>query len=63
MYIGQKVELDDEQRRHEMEATHTRYELEGLGVTQEMPAEKKEKCFGRWESSGEEHSEGLDKPS
>ena len=62
MYLQQKVELDDEQRRHEMEATHARYELEGADKIHEMPAGERGRC-GRPELSGEDRSKGLDKPS
>ena len=62
MYIQQKVELDDEQRRHEMEATYARYELEGANKIYEMPAGEKGRC-GRPELSGEDRLKGLDKPS
>ena len=63
MYIGLKVELDDEQRKHELEATEIRRELEGSGMIQEIAGEKMECLSGKQESNGDEHSEGLDKTS
>ena len=63
MYLQQKVELDDEQRRHEMEATDTRYELEGADEIREMPTGERERRSVRQELSGERLSKGLDKPS
>lgn len=62
MYIGQKVELDDEQRRYEMEAIDTRFELEGANEICEMPAGEREGDPVRQELSGERHSQGLEKP-
>ena len=62
MYLQQKVELDDEQRRHEMEATYTRHELEGADKIHEMPAGERGSC-GRPKLSGGDRSKGLQKPS
>ena len=63
MYIGLKVELDVGQRKHEMETTDTRYELEGSGVIREIAAGTMEFLSGNQELSGDKHPEGLDKPS
>ena len=41
LYFQQKVELDDEQRRHDMEAVEIRYEMEGEDQIHEMPVEGK----------------------
>ena len=62
MYIGQKAELDDKQRRHELEGTHARYELGGADKIYEMPAGECGRC-SRPNLSGEDRLEGLDKPS
>ena len=62
MYLQQKVELDDEQQRHEMEATYAQYELEGADKVHEMPAAESGR-WGRPELSGEDRSKGLDKRS
>ncbi len=59
-YFQQKAELDDEQRRHEMEAAEGHYELEGDFEIREMPAEGRERHCGRQELRGEEHSKELD---
>ena len=40
LYLQRKVELDDEQRRHEMEAVELRYEVPGADEIHEMPAGK-----------------------
>lgn len=60
LYLQQKVELDDEQRRHEMEATEIRYEMEGEDEIQELSVEERERSLGRQELRGEEHSKELD---
>ena len=60
LYFKQKVELDDEQRRHEMETTEIRYEMEGEDERLEMPGEERERRFGRQELRGEEHVKELD---
>ena len=39
LYFQQKVELDDEQRRHEMEAVEVRHEMQGEDEIHEMPAD------------------------
>ena len=49
LYFQQKVELDDEQRRHEMEAVGIRYEMEGEDDIQEMPVEGNQAQKGRQE--------------
>ena len=60
LYFQQKAELDDEQRRHEMEAVEVRYEKDGEDELHEMPVEEREIHFGRQELRGEEHSQELD---
>lgn len=62
LYFQQKAELDDEQRRHEMEAVEVRYEMEGGDEIQEIPVEGRgrERHFDRQEMRGEEHSKELD---
>ena len=62
LYLQQKAELDDEQRRHEMEAVEVRYEMEGEGEIQEIPIEgrRRERHFDTQEMRGEEHSKELD---
>lgn len=39
LYLQQKAELNDEQRRHEMEAVELRYEMQGADEIHELPAE------------------------
>lgn len=60
LYFQQKAELDDEQRRHEIEAVEVRYEMDGEDEIHEMPVEEREKHWGRQELRGEEHSKELD---
>ena len=60
LYFQQKAELDDEQRRHEMEAAEVRYEMDGEDAIHEMPVEERERRFGRQELRGEENSQELD---
>lgn len=62
LYFQQKAELDDEQRRHEMEAVEVRYEMEGESEIQEIVVEGRgrERHFDRQEMRGEEHSKELD---
>ena len=55
LYFQQKVELDDEQRRHEMEATEIRYEMEGKDEIHELSVKEREFFFGRQKLGGEEH--------
>lgn len=57
LYLEQKAGLDDEQRRHEMEATELRYEMEGEDRIYELPAEDKR---NRQELRGEEHARELE---
>ena len=58
----QKVELDDEQRRQEMEAIDAEYELEGADKIREMPAGERGR-YDRPELSGEDRLMGLNKRS
>ena len=62
LYFQQKVELDDEQRRHEMEAVEIRYEMEGEDEIREMPVEGRQgQVEGvRQELRGAEHARELD---
>ena len=43
LYFQLKAELDDEQRRHEMEAIEAIHELDGENEIREMPSEEIEK--------------------
>ena len=52
LYFQHKVELDDEQRRHEMEAVELRHELQGLDEIHEMPADEGDRHCGRRELKG-----------
>lgn len=47
LYLQQKAELDDEQRRHEMEAVELRYEMQGADEIHELPAGECDKNCGR----------------
>lgn len=58
LYLQQKVELDDKQRRHEMEAIELRYEMEREDRIYELPAEDRR---NRQELCGEERARELDK--
>lgn len=49
LYFQQKAELDDEQRRHEMEAVEVRYEMDGEDEIHEMPVGESETHCGRQE--------------
>ena len=62
LYFQQKAELDDEQRRHEMEAVEVRYEMEGEGEIRQITVEGRgrERHSNRQEMRGEEHSKELD---
>ena len=60
LYFQQKVELDDEQRRHEMEAVEIRYEMEGEDQIREMPVEGGQGQGVRQELRGVEHANELD---
>lgn len=57
LYFQQKVELDDEQRRHEMDATELWYEMDGEDRIYELPAEDRR---NRQELRGVEHARGLE---
>lgn len=46
LYLQQKAELDDEQRRHEMEAVELRYEMQGADEIHELPAGECDKHCG-----------------
>ena len=48
-YFQQKADLDDEQRRHEMEAVEVRYEMDGEDEIHEMSVEERETHCGRQE--------------
>ena len=52
LYFQQKVELDSEQRRHEMEHVELRYEVQGQDEVHEMPGEEIDKLYGRHELKG-----------
>lgn len=56
LYLQRKAELDDEQRRHEMEVVEIRCEMDGENEIHEMPAEARGRHFGRQELRGKEHS-------
>lgn len=60
LHFQQKAELDDEQRRHEMEAVEMRFEMDGKDAIHEMPIEEREGHSGRQELRGEEHSKELE---
>lgn len=60
LYFQQKVELDDEQRRHDMEAVEIRYEMEGEDEIHELPVEERQRRSGRQELRGEEHAREID---
>lgn len=49
LYYQQKVELDDEQRRHEMEAVEIRYEMEGEDRIHEKGVERRRRESARQE--------------
>lgn len=61
MYFQRKVELDDEQRIHEMEAVEIRFELEGDDEIREMPVEGEMHC-GRQELRGDKNLREPDNP-
>ena len=56
LYLHQKVELDDEQRLHEMEAAEPTYEVQGGDQIHELPADKGDGRYGRHELKGDECS-------
>lgn len=60
LYFQQKVELDDEQRRHEIEAIELRYEVEGDDTACEIPGNERHGPTGRQEMPGEDHARELD---
>ena len=60
MYLQRKVELNDNQRRHEMEAVDIRYELEGEDIIHEISGEEEQTPSGRQELRGEEHAQELE---
>ena len=60
LYFQDKVELDDEQRRHEMEAVELRREVQGLDEIHEMPADEGDRHCGRRELKGSSFSAELD---
>lgn len=60
LYFQQKAELDDEQRRHEMEALELVHEMEGDDRVHEMAGDEDRRGCGRQELSGEEHAGELD---
>ena len=60
LYFQQKVELDDEQRRHEIEAVELRYEVEGDDTAREIPGDERHGPTGRQELPGEDHARELD---
>ena len=53
------MELDDEQRRHEMEAVGIRYEMEGEDDIQEMPVEGNQTQNGRQEMLERRQGQGV----
>ena len=56
LYLQQKVELDDGQRRHEMEAVELSYEVQGVDEIYEMPADEGDGRYARHELKGDECS-------
>ena len=60
LYFQQKVELDAEQRKQEMEVIEIRYEMEKKNEIHEMSVEKRERSFGRQELRKEEHVKERD---
>ena len=56
LYFQQKVELDDGQRRHEMEAAKLMYEVQGVDEIHELPADKGDGRYARQELKGDECS-------
>ena len=60
LYLQQKVELDDDQRLHEMEAAKLTYELQGEDEIYEMPADKGDGSYGRQELNGGECSASVE---
>ena len=59
-YLQRKAELDDEQRRHEMEAVDLRYELEGEDCVHEQSEVERPGVRDRQELRGEEYARELD---
>lgn len=62
MYFQQKVELDDEQRRHEIEANEVRYEMEGEDRIHELPGKEVHGRNSKQELRGEEHAKEFETP-
>ena len=60
LYLQQKVELDDEQRRHEMEAAELRYEIQGVDEIHELPADIEDGRYCRHELDGDEYSGSIE---
>ena len=60
LYLQQKVELDDGQRRHEMEAAELRYEVQGVDEIHELPADKEDGRYCRQELNGDECSTSVE---
>lgn len=46
MYLQRKVELDAEQRRHEIGGAEIRYEMDGEDKVHELPGEEGQKQTG-----------------
>ena len=59
LYFQGKVELDDEQRRHEMEAVELKHEVQGPDEIYEMPADEGDRRCGRRELKGSSFSAEL----
>ena len=60
LYLQQKVELDDGQQRHEMEAAELRYEVQGVDEIHELPADKEDGRYCRQELNGDECSGSVE---
>ena len=60
LYLQQKVELDNDQRLHEMEAAKLTYELQGEDEIYEMPADKGDGRYCRQELNGDECSASVE---
>ena len=60
LYLQQKVELDNDQRLHEMEAAKLTYELQGEDEVYEMPADKGDGRYCRQELNGDECSASVE---
>ena len=63
LYLQRKAELDDAQRRHELEAREVRYGMGGEDEIHEMPAGGTGRYSGRQELRGQQSPKELDAAS